>query len=789
MEDTLSSTFENHYIAADEGLQKNSSTSTKNSSVPITNNNNHHSSSEQDDVIFCCFGKCKIPKTKKAFSQYILSCVTIMNVLLLLFVLQGLFGLSSSFILLYTSGDRVLESTRQFQQLQIQIFINHELTEFIKTSSLMAEHIKYQLQHLPLNLRDDIVWLRLFQYFYAIYSNQVPISGVYFGKKNDDIFNLLVDDTGNYYVKRNNATNHMEWYKTSIKDQINYDFFTRNSTMTDPTPFFPTPRPWFKLFLDSSNTLPKWSDLFVNIRDQWSLTLSIPIYVNETVTKQTFLKSPIYEDKSNPTPNNLYGVVGIQLSLNRIHEFINRTFSTYYGTLDFVMIINSKADVVAKTSHYSRNDSKIVENLILREIKDLKLLSLIHPTVGVGDSSEISVSNQTHFSVSSQNGVVDVLFTVITDYYGLDWAIVIGVPSRTFVEEIFSGGGISSAISNPLQKIARRMVDLVHFKGIHKTEKNRMSIFYDVRNMQKSMKSMRRGIRTFSKYVPEIIVKQVMNSKHDSEYGKIGMTLQNMSVFFSDIVDFTSFAEKTDTTTFLSVMTEYFSAMCQVMEDNQGLVDKFIGDAVLAFFNESSFAIENHEIHACRSALDSFNILSELNTKWKLCGYSELDMRIGINSGNMLCGNIGAENRMNFTVIGDAVNIAARLEALNKMFDTKILIGEDTYNKVKDEFICYFVDYIVVKGKDKAIAVYSLVCDIKNATEEQKELSKDMEIIKKQFFSFEFKEMTENCKEVYQKTNSKIVENLLARSVNLQLMKETIPELTVQDISLRLSAK
>ncbi|KAL9657921.1 hypothetical protein ABK040_015976 [Willaertia magna] len=741
--------------------------------------------------------------TKMSFFEYLFSFITIINVLLLLFILQGLFGLSSSFILLYTTGDSVLENTRQFQQFQVQLFINHQLTDFIETTSLMAEHLKYQLRYLPLNLRDDISWIRLFQYYFNIYS--YPVSSVYFSKRNDEFIMLTKEEDNSYSLKINNATNYLVWRKLNLTEQIGDDYFeTREIFQRDNIPFFPTSRTWFKFYFEKNNTFPRWADLFINFRGELAFTLTMPVYVNETVTNNTFIESPIYEDKSNPGPTSLYGIIGIQISLKIINDFLNRTFS---GDLDFVMIINSKSDVIAVSSQHARNDSGLVEGLALKEIKELDLLTwIVHPHANNNDNA-ISIGNGTHFVLSGDSfGVIDVQFTVITDNYGLDWAVVIGVPTKSFGDEIFGGSGVISlvvfiivfilgmtilfiivkVISIPLQRIYKRMVDLVRFKGIRKHENNRLSIFYDVRNMQRSIKAMKRGIKTFSRYVPEIIVKHSMNSKEDSEYGKIGMALRHMSVMFSDITDFTLLVEKTDTTTFLTIMTEYFSGMCQVIENHQGLVDKFIGDAVMGFFNERSFPIVNHEIQACHAALDSFNVLQELNSKWKLCGYPEIDIHIVINSGNMLCGNIGAENRMNFTVVGYTVNIASRLEVLNKTFNERILISKDTYEKVKDKFICYFVDYVVLKGNDKGIAIYSVICDIKDATELQIELCKSLEMICKLLISFEFKKMTEMCKTLYEKSNCKIVEHLLNRSISLQHLKETLPEITMKDIAFSL---
>ena len=157
-------------------------------------------------------------------------------------------------------------------------------------------------------------------------------------------------------------------------------------------------------------------------------------------------------------------------------------------------------------------------------------------------------------------------------------------------------------------------------------------------------------------------------------------------------------------------LSEYFDAMTNIIEKEKGTVDKFIGDAVMAFWG-APLPNENHPLGACHSALQCQRQIKKLNTKWKKEGKEQYHTRIGIHSGPVTVGNIGAKQRMNYTVLGDGVNLASRLEGVNKIYKTDIIISHSTYIQVKEFFKCRILDQIAVKGKDESIKIYELLTE------------------------------------------------------------------------------
>ena len=142
--------------------------------------------------------------------------------------------------------------------------------------------------------------------------------------------------------------------------------------------------------------------------------------------------------------------------------------------------------------------------------------------------------------------------------------------------------------------------------------------------------------------------------------------------------------------------------------DNNGTLDKYLGDAVMAFWG-APVPQPNHPYLACKSALLMQNRLKELQVKWKMEGETIIKARMGINTGEMVVGNVGGSQRFDYTVIGDNVNLSSRLEGVNKEYGTFILISDSTYEHVKNDFITREIDSIIVKGKTKPVNIYELI--------------------------------------------------------------------------------
>lgn len=240
--------------------------------------------------------------------------------------------------------------------------------------------------------------------------------------------------------------------------------------------------------------------------------------------------------------------------------------------------------------------------------------------------------------------------------------------------------------------------------------------FYKYLTEERKKKYLR---STFSKYVSPAIVDEILKDPDNIELGGKKM---RMSVFFSDVRGFTTISEKLDPQMLSDVLNRYLSPMTQIVFANKGTLDKYMGDAVMAFFG-APIPFDDHAKHACRCALQSLVKLKELQQQFKEQGLPEIDIGIGINSGDMNVGNMGSDTVRSYTVMGDAVNLGSRLEGINKEYGTRIIISQFTYNDVKDSFAAREVDWVRVKGKNEPVRIFELICEGKPASDTEKMLN------------------------------------------------------------------
>ncbi len=176
---------------------------------------------------------------------------------------------------------------------------------------------------------------------------------------------------------------------------------------------------------------------------------------------------------------------------------------------------------------------------------------------------------------------------------------------------------------------------------------------------------------------------------------------------FSDIRSFTTISERNTPQETVSMLNEYFSIMVDIIFKYQGILDKYIGDAILAVFG-APFSSGNDPDRAVQTAIDMLTALEKFNRKRIFVGKEPINIGIGISTNNILSGNIGSLKRMDYTVIGDGVNIASRLEGATKVYGVRILISEFTYHKLTEQYVSREIDLIRVKGKTKPVGVYQI---------------------------------------------------------------------------------
>lgn len=206
-------------------------------------------------------------------------------------------------------------------------------------------------------------------------------------------------------------------------------------------------------------------------------------------------------------------------------------------------------------------------------------------------------------------------------------------------------------------------------------------------------------------YVSSAVAERIIE---DPDAAKLGGVRREVSMLFSDIRGFSRFSEQLDPEALSQFLSEYFTPMSDIVMGEDGLVDKYIGDAVVAIFG-APLEQTTHAAHACRSALAMIKSLDALNDDWKRRGLPEVRIGVGVNTGIAAVGNMGGKKRFNYTAVGDAMNLASRLETLTKEFHASILVGSRTRELAGDEFVFRELDQVQVVGRGKTERIYELL--------------------------------------------------------------------------------
>jgi adenylate cyclase len=209
---------------------------------------------------------------------------------------------------------------------------------------------------------------------------------------------------------------------------------------------------------------------------------------------------------------------------------------------------------------------------------------------------------------------------------------------------------------------------------------------------------------TMTRYMAKEVVDKLL------EHGEtiLGGMTQEATIMFSDIRGFTTLSEKMTPQETVSMLNEYFSIMVDIIFNYEGVLDKYIGDAIMAVFG-APFNTGKDPDRAVKTAIDMLTALGEFNQK-RIAEFKDpINIGIGISTNNILSGNIGSLKRMDYTVIGDGVNLASRLEGTNKVYGTHILVSEFTYKKLTERYVSREIDLIQVKGRTKPIGIYQIL--------------------------------------------------------------------------------
>lgn len=413
------------------------------------------------------------------------------------------------------------------------------------------------------------------------------------------------------------------------------------------------------------------------------------------------------------------GVIGVDLSLANLSRFTQRQL---IGEKSEIMIIGASGDIYAypdidklissinMTAQHPAGLSKI------ESLQSPVLVSLLNQFGGLEKSG--SGGDDLRVDGVSYLSHVDAL----PKEYGKELFVCVVVPEENFTgpiarigrQTLFVSVGIlalflpvvffvAKRISRPLNKLTDAVHDIKAF-NLESPVLVKSQII-EIRELEKAMETMRGTLKAFGSYVPKPLVEAMIVNEM---VPVLGGERKEMSFLFSDIKGFTNISETLSPEEVTGSITRYLKQMSRVILNNQGTIDKYIGDAIMAFWNAPADD-EHHARNACMAALQFRDALAEFNAHCRATGAPEFLTRIGVHTGDAVVGNIGSADRMDYTAMGASVNIASRLEGLNKYLGTDILVSETTVKAAGEEFQFRFAGKVTPKGTSVGLGVYELL--------------------------------------------------------------------------------
>jgi adenylate cyclase len=412
-------------------------------------------------------------------------------------------------------------------------------------------------------------------------------------------------------------------------------------------------------------------------------------------------------------PDNVFvGAVGIDFRLGELSEFLK---SLKIGESGIAFILDNDGNILAypERSEILQKAQTSPRSPTQDNIKFGWVKAALDQFLTVRQRKFVLVHNGARYIAS---------FRQFPRLYGQNWDLGIIVPEDDFIGPIarthettllFSfwlliiGGFLTSALSRELTEPIKSLtveadrIRSLNFEG----EIAIRSPIAEIQRMGETMNSMKKALNAFMKYVPSEIVQSLVTS-HDE--ARLEARSKEITLMFTDIYGFSSITEKVSPAELMEQLSVYFDEIGAIIHKHGGTIDKYIGDSVMAFWGAPA-ADEKQAEHACKAAEEIIAAVDRLNEQWKKENRSPLVTRIGINTGSSLIGNFGSSDRFNYTAIGDNVNLASRLEALNKIYLSRIIVSESTMKKAGDEFVFRPLDLVTVKGRSQSVRIYQLL--------------------------------------------------------------------------------
>jgi adenylate cyclase len=624
--------------------------------------------------------------------------ISIRNVLL--FLLMGeitvIIGLTGW--LWYQNGQKAVKEVASHLRDELTARIHQHIEKFLETPPLINQ-INADVYNMGgLNI-DDVEQLE--EHSWRQINAFENISYIELGTEKGDFIGLerMEDGAINLEYKTRTEGNslftfRLDEHRNRVNRKVRHDFHTQG-------------RPWYTRAIEAGK--PTWTGIYP--------FFSLPVRLGLTAVR------PIHDKNGN-----VAGVLGSDLVLTQISQFlrtlrVGKTGRTFIMEPDG-MLVASSSDLPPIVSQ----GNQMMRIYAFSFGDDLIRAASLYLKQTFTTFANIKEGYQTSFVFNNQKVLLQAVPT--GDRFGLNWISVVVLPESDFMASInantkqtailfillITAAGITilfttRRISRPILAVSEEMDRIARFEVEGGQEKE--SMLREISLMQNSMQSMKRGLRSFAKYVPRDVVQHLFSTKQEAV---LGLKKVQATVLFTDVAGFTSMAETESPDTLVKLMEEYLEAMSQIISGTNGTVDKYIGDSIMAFWNAPG-RVDNHQHAAVKTAILCQKRLKELRKEWEKQNLPLLHQRIGIHTGSTLVGNFGSSKRMNYTAIGDTVNLTQRLESINKLYGTEIIISGAVYGYVSNTFLCRPLDLVSVKGKTM---IYEVIGESDNVSEAQR---------------------------------------------------------------------
>jgi class 3 adenylate cyclase len=412
--------------------------------------------------------------------------------------------------------------------------------------------------------------------------------------------------------------------------------------------------------------------------------------------------------------NEVIGVVSANITFDILSTYLD-THKTSANSTTFIMDYSGK--IIAHPD--PANTVKTVEGkLVLASVSDLT----DQATALAGQAHFASRADRVTFTDPATGLDYIAVFSRFPPSFQKPWEVAIVVPLDDFVgglketnrnlgvliigliaAEVFLIVIAAKRISKPIERVSEEMNGLQSLQ--FSPENPPDSMIREIFHLQEAVKLMSNSLRSFAAFVPVGIVRQLINS------GKplaLSGESRFLTIFFSDLENFSSVSEHLSPEELIRQVSSYFEVVVGALTQESATIDKFIGDSVMAFWGAPT-EVPDQVYHACVGALRVAHRVRRLNLEWAQDGRPQMRVRIGLHCADVVVGNVGSSERLSYTVMGDGVNIASRLEGANKIFHTTICISDSVYNAVADRIIARPIQFVSVKGRQGKVMVYELI--------------------------------------------------------------------------------